>query len=66
MGLGKREQREISWDEVQQHCNVSKDKWVVIENGVYDVTEWQNRHPGGKRLLDHYSGQDATVSGFNE
>ena len=62
MGFGTRAEREISLEEVQQHGRLSLKKWIIIDNRVYDVTQWQNRHPGGRRLLAHHTGQDATVS----
>ncbi|CAH8829209.1 unnamed protein product [Trichobilharzia szidati] len=49
----------VNWGEVKKHQSL-KDRWIVIDNKVYDVTNWQNRHPGGRKLLGHYAGQDAT------
>ncbi|XP_038071953.1 fatty acid desaturase 2-like [Patiria miniata] len=48
-----------TWEEVRQH-STRTDKWVVIEDGVYDVSQWVNRHPGGFKVLSHYAGEDAT------
>ncbi|XP_033628616.1 acyl-CoA 6-desaturase-like [Asterias rubens] len=48
-----------TWDEVKEHSSKT-DKWVVIENGVYDVSKWVTRHPGGFKVLSHYAGEDAT------
>ena len=62
MGLGKRDQRAISWEKVEEHNYKSKERWLVIDNGVYDITRWQDRHPGGRKLLRNHSGQDVTVS----
>ena len=28
--------------------NKAEDLWVVINNGVYDLTKYGNEHPGGK------------------
>jgi len=50
-----------TWDEVRKH-DLSTDKWIVINDDVYDITEWAKRHPGGFRIISHYAGQDATVS----
>ncbi|CAH8475763.1 unnamed protein product [Heterobilharzia americana] len=50
----------FNWTEVKKHQSL-KDRWIVINNKVYDVTNWQNRHPGGRKVLGHYAGQDATV-----
>nr|WAY16340.1 front-end fatty acid desaturase group B isoform 1 [Eisenia fetida] len=55
--------KEYSWQEVRQHTS-QKDRWVVIDEVIYDVTEWQKKHPGGARILGHYAGQDATDASF--
>lgn len=26
--------------------NTAEDCWIVIDNGVYDVTQWLDKHPG--------------------
>ncbi|RTG89088.1 uncharacterized protein DC041_0009348 [Schistosoma bovis] len=49
----------INWGEVKKHQSL-KDRWIVIDNKVYDVSSWQNRHPGGRKVIGHYAGQDAT------
>lgn len=49
-----------SWQEIQRH-NQEADLWLVINRKVYDVTGWVDRHPGGRRVLGHYAGEDATV-----
>ena len=46
---------------MQNHSG-PKDKWLVIEGQVYNITNWARRHPGGSRVISHYAGQDATVS----
>ncbi|XP_059565332.1 fatty acid desaturase 2-like protein FADS2B isoform X4 [Myotis daubentonii] len=48
-----------SWQEIQRH-NQKTDQWLVINRKVYDVTSWADRHPGGRRVLNHYAGEDAT------
>lgn len=48
----------FKWDEVKQN------KWIVIENLVYDVSRFSRKHPGGERLMLNHAGQDATV-GFS-
>ncbi|XP_057583555.1 fatty acid desaturase 2-like protein FADS2B isoform X2 [Hippopotamus amphibius kiboko] len=48
-----------SWQEIQRH-NQETDQWLVINRKVYDVTGWADRHPGGRRVLTHYAGEDAT------
>ena len=51
----------LTWQEVQKH-STRKDKWIVVDGEVYNVTNWSRKHPGGSRMLSHYAGQDATVS----
>ncbi|XP_072164639.1 acyl-CoA (8-3)-desaturase-like [Diadema setosum] len=48
-----------TWDEVRQHATPD-DKWLVIDGEVYDITKWSNKHPGGRRVISHYAGQDAS------
>jgi len=54
-------QQVYTWDDVRQH-DLASDKWIVINDDVYNITEWAKRHPGGYRVISHYAGQDATVS----
>jgi sulfite reductase (NADPH) flavoprotein alpha-component len=58
-----------SWDvqrerfpvsEVALHNDDEHGYWVVIDNRVYDVTDFIHLHPGGMRVLAGYSGMDAT------
>jgi len=47
-------------DEVKKHTT-DKDCWVILHNEVYDVTNFLNDHPGGKKAIMLYAGKDATV-----
>lgn len=38
------------------------DLWIVVHGDVYNVTEWRKKHPGGRKLLQHYGGHDATLA----
>ena len=51
----------FSREEVGRHEKPG-DCWIVIHGDVYDVTRWLDRHPGGRDVLQHYGGEDATVS----
>lgn len=44
--------------DVGQH-NSKEDCWLVIHGGVYDVTSYIKRHPGGNAILEG-CGKDAT------
>ncbi|GAA6010742.1 hypothetical protein JCM11491_002925 [Sporobolomyces phaffii] len=47
-------------DQVQQHNSVDKRALVVIDQQVYDVTEFLDEHPGGKKVLLNAAGTDAS------
>lgn len=49
-----------SVEEVEQH-NTEKDAWVIHRAKVYDVSEFLERHPGGKDILLAYAGRDVTT-----
>ena len=55
------DQKVFTWDQVKQH-NKRDDVWIVVNNNVYNVTEFQKKHPGGARLINFYAGKDATVN----
>jgi len=42
--------RKIKWEEIREHRSESS-PWLVINGKVYDVTEFQKRHPGGDMIL---------------
>lgn len=50
----------FSLEEVQRH-NTEKDAWIIHRGKVYDVSEFLERHPGGKDVLLAYTGQDVTT-----
>eukprot|EP01128_Nolandella_sp_AFSM9_P000623 TRINITY_DN10775_c0_g1_i1.p1 TRINITY_DN10775_c0_g1~~TRINITY_DN10775_c0_g1_i1.p1 ORF type:complete len:565 (+),score=87.08 TRINITY_DN10775_c0_g1_i1:68-1762(+) len=52
--------RPLSFEEVSRH-NSEEDCWLVIDNVVYDVTEFLDEHPGGKRIVMGFAGKDATT-----
>lgn len=45
--------------EVAKH-NSQQDCWAVIDGGVYDLTQWISRHPGGPDKIIPLCGTDAT------
>ncbi len=45
-------------EQVAQH-SVKDDCWLILDNGVYDVTAFIPRHPGGDKIL-RGCGKDAT------
>lgn len=49
----------LSSDEVNKHA-VSSDCWLIIENKVYQATDYLSKHPGGADRIIPYCGTDAT------
>ena len=49
----------LAWDEIKRH-NKKDDCWVVVDGVVYDMTDFLDDHPGGKRLPVKHSGKDVT------
>ena len=45
--------------EVAKH-NQPSDCWLIINNRVYDVTNYLGMHPGGPDIIAQYCGADAT------
>ena len=48
-------QREYTLSEVKTHCK-PEDCWVVINELVYDVTQFLKLHPGGAAALKRVAG----------
>ena len=49
-------------EEIRKHKS-RDDCWLIVENGVYDVSKYVAIHPGGDAILSR-AGEDAT-EGFN-
>lgn len=46
---------EVSKRNTQSEC------WVVIDGGVYDLTDWIRKHPGGAGSISSLCGSDGTA-----
>lgn len=44
--------------------NTAADCWAIINDGVYDLTTWIPRHPGGERAIEGLCGKDGSAA-FN-
>ncbi|KAK3715186.1 hypothetical protein LTR37_007396 [Vermiconidia calcicola] len=54
----------ITTEDIKAH-NSASDCWVVIDDQVWDVTNFAPEHPGGASFLLKYAGRDAT-EGYSE
>ncbi len=54
------QQNLIHVSEVARHNNKQDGYWLIIDGGVYDLSEFMCIHPGGFKILRNYVGMDAT------
>lgn len=52
--------RHYTVEEVKEHSN-AKSCWIIIRDGVYDVTYFLKNHPGGPNILLEHAGTDVTT-----
>ncbi|KAI9815102.1 MAG: Cytochrome b5 domain-containing protein 1 [Pycnora praestabilis] len=52
-------QNAISVKEIAEH-NAPDDVWIVVNGGVWDITDFAPKHPGGAGIIFKYAGRDAT------
>lgn len=50
-----------TWEEVAKH-NTDSDVWIVINDKVYNVTNYQLEHPGGPIVLMNRAGKEASLA----
>ncbi|KAM5435743.1 putative L-lactate dehydrogenase (cytochrome) [Microsporum ferrugineum] len=49
----------VSSQTIARH-NTTSDCWIVVDNQVWDITDFINEHPGGPSIILKYAGRDAT------
>ena len=49
----------ISTSTVLSH-NKKDDCWIIINNSIYNVTDFLKEHPGGSEVILDFAGKDAT------
>ncbi|XP_022671171.1 cytochrome b5-like [Varroa jacobsoni] len=52
---------EFSEEKVREHASPS-DCWIIINQLVYDVTDFLDKHAGGTEILWEHLGYDATLA----
>ena len=50
----------ISAAEVASHNSADKGMYIIVDDSVYDVTNFVDEHPGGAKILKRVAGIDAT------
>ncbi|KAI0455867.1 putative cytochrome b5 protein [Xylaria acuta] len=46
--------------EVGEHKDEQNGMYIIIDSGVYDVTNFLDEHPGGAKILKRVVGKNAT------
>ncbi|KAJ5088101.1 hypothetical protein N7456_011717 [Penicillium angulare] len=46
--------------DVAAHNTADKGMYIIIDNTVYDVTQFVDEHPGGAKILKRVAGKDAS------
>ncbi|KAG0636577.1 cytochrome b5-like heme/steroid binding domain-containing protein [Tuber brumale] len=46
--------------DVSTHKDTENGLYIVIDQGVYDVTNFVDEHPGGAKILKRVAGRDAS------
>ncbi|KAI2359846.1 hypothetical protein LOY93_006735 [Ophidiomyces ophidiicola] len=46
--------------EVAEHKTADKGMYIIVDTGVYDITNFIEEHPGGARILKRVAGKDAS------
>ncbi|KAI9930858.1 hypothetical protein ASPWEDRAFT_248498 [Aspergillus wentii DTO 134E9] len=52
-------QKLVTVQQVSEH-KTPEDCWIVVDNQVWDVTDFLEEHPGGSTIILKYAGRDAT------
>lgn len=51
--------KSFSTSDVASH-NKPTDLYIIVDEDVYDLTQFQDEHPGGKKILTRVAGKDAS------
>jgi Cytochrome b involved in lipid metabolism len=46
--------------DIASHNTPNKGLYIIIDTGVYDVTNFVDEHPGGAKILKRVAGKDAS------
>lgn len=54
------ELKEFKPSDITSHKDAENGMYIIIDDGVYDVTAFVDEHPGGSKILKRVAGKDAT------
>ncbi|KAF2482215.1 acyl-CoA dehydrogenase [Neohortaea acidophila] len=54
----------LTREEVAKHTS-DEGLWTIVDHKVYDVSDFQDAHPGGSVVLRQFAGKDATQAFYN-
>ena len=46
--------------DVATHKDEKEGMYIIVDDGVYDITNFIEEHPGGAKILKRVAGKDAT------
>jgi len=52
--------KSFSTADVASHNTPDAGLYIIVDDGVYDVTKFVDEHPGGAKILKRVAGKDAT------
>ena len=52
--------KQFTTADVASHNTAESGLYIIIDKGVYDVTNFVDEHPGGAKILKRVAGKDAT------
>ncbi|KAF1958873.1 hypothetical protein CC80DRAFT_441607 [Byssothecium circinans] len=51
----------VSVEEIKKHSS-AQDCWIVVDDVVWDITDFVPKHPGGPEIIHKHAGHDASAS----
>lgn len=52
--------KQFTTSEVAEHNTPDKGLYIIVDGGVYQMSEFMNEHPGGSKILTRVGGKDAS------
>ncbi|KAH8586693.1 cytochrome b5-like heme/steroid binding domain-containing protein [Bisporella sp. PMI_857] len=52
--------KQFTTADVASHKDADAGMYIIVDDGVYDITTFVDEHPGGAKILKRVAGKDAT------